>query len=358
MLLLGLMVAVISAPVHAQEGVAVTIGYPQNTPSLGINTPSWIGQFPITIKSGGSSSQYEAYCLDYEGKVDMGTTYQANIVAAPDTKTWEEVAYILSWHTATTSDEAATVQDAIWRVLNNYNGELSIPTNIDSNAASWVTDAADKEVVHPGDQLTWISPSSSTAIITSANQGQTIIFQVQLANSTGGRPNVQIDFSAKLQYGTTSQTLSSTYINPTQTFTDNNGHAKVSVTVPSSAPYGSTIIVQASTQSIWPQKYLDLAYYNPTLQNIIVLSSTLTASTNLSILGSITVNAHLLGSIMVTPESAFGALGAIVAAAAANIVYRTRKRPTKRTNYNQTNEPLHSVRSPNLVDTKYENKNK
>jgi hypothetical protein len=106
-----------------------------------------------------------------------------------------------------------------------------------------------------------------------------------------------------------------------QAFTGNNGKAQVSVTVPSDAPYGSTIKVQASTQSVWPQEYLDLTNNNPSAQDLIGIGPAL----NLTV----STNIYVLGYIMVLPESAYGALAAIVASAVAFIIYNKLKQPTK-----------------------------
>ena len=181
--------------------------------------------------------------------------------------------------------------------------------------------ASGMNVVHSGDTLTWISPSTGN---TSAVPGETVTFQVQLTNSSGTpRPNVQIDFNATLQPPSgPSITLNSTYVNSMQAFTDSNGNAQVSITVPSDAALGSTIQVQASTQSVWPQEYLDLTNNNPSLQNLIGIGPALdlTVSTNISI----------TGFIMVMPESAIGALSMIAAFAAAFLIYIKLKRPTKK----------------------------
>ena len=319
-LLLGLIVTAMSAVAYAQA-VTVTIGYPSNSHGdLGITSGSyWIGQFPITITSGGTSYSDEAYCLNYDGTVYEGSPYSANIVATPDTPEWEAVSYILSWYAPTDNNGAAIDQVAMWRLVGNYNpSELNLPSSIESAAVNLAAIANGKDVVHQGDCLTWISPSTGS---TSANPGQTVTFQVQLTSSSGtSRPNVQIDFSAVLQ---PSQTLSSTYVNPMQAFTDSSGMATVSVTVPSDAPYSSTIQVQASTQSVWPQEYLDLTNNNPSAQNLIGTGPalSLTVSTNIYVLGYIYIHA--------VPESAYGALAAIVASAVAFIIYNKLKQPTK-----------------------------
>ena len=320
LLLLGLIVAAMSAVAFAQA-VTVTIGYPSNPGDLGITSGSyWIGQFPVTITNGATVSSGEAYCENYLGTLYEGHTYSANIVAVPDTATWRAVSYILSWYAPTDNNGAAIDQVAIWSLLDNYNPSyFSLPSSITTAAANLAGIASGKDVARQGDQLTWISPSTGSI---SANPGQTVTFRVQL---TAPRQSVQIDFSAILQPPSgPSQTLSSTYVNSMQAFTDSSGIAQVSVTVPSDAPLGSTIQVQASTQYVWPQKYLDLTSSDSSLQNIIGIGPAL----------DLTVSCHIyvLGYIMVVPESAYGALSALVAFAAAFIIYSKLKLLTKQTN--------------------------
>jgi hypothetical protein len=322
-MLSGLIVVATSAGAYAQT-VNVTIGYPNNSNGdLGITSGSnWIGQFPITIATDGTTSSTEAYCLNYDSTIYEGSTYQANIAAANDTAEWRAVSYILSWYTPTDNDGAAIDQVAIWRLLDNYNpSEVNLPASIENAAVNLVAIANGKDVVRPGDQLIWVSPSSGNV---TANPNQTVTFQVQLNNSTGApRSNVQINFNATLQSTSgESLTLNSTYVNLMQSFTNTNGIAQVNVTVPSDTLLGSTIKVQASTQSAWSQEYLDLTSYTTSTQNLIGAGPVLnlTASTNISI----------MGFIMVLPESAYGALTTIVTFAAALIIYSKLKQPTKK----------------------------
>ncbi len=206
------------------------------------------------------------------------------------------------------------------RIIDSYDGSLSLGS-IETIGANWAAYATGKNVAQNGDTLTWMSPSTGS---TSANPGQTETFQVKLSEPIS---NVRIDFSAVLQPPTgPSQTLSSTYVNSMQAFTDSGGIASVSVTVPSDTPLGSKITVQASTQSVWPYQYLDLNAYSdpPSLQDVMGLGPTLglTVSTNIYVLGYITV----------LPESALGALSAFVAAAAAFVIYTKFKQQQKLTN--------------------------
>jgi hypothetical protein len=322
-LLLGLMVTAISATVYASAPVSVTIGYPNTSNGdLGVTSGSyWVGQFPIQISSGGTYSSGEAYCLNYDSTIYEGSTYQANIIQANDTAQWSAVSYILSWYTPTGNNGAATDQVAIWRLLDNYNpSEFNLPSSIETAAINLEGIATGKDVVRQGDQLNWISPVGGN---NSANHNQTITFQAKLTHSTGApRLHVQIDFNATLQPPSgPSQILNSTYISSNQAFTDNNGVAQISVTVPSNALYGSTIKVQASTQSVWPQEYLDLTTYASSAQNLIGTGPTLDLTVSTSI--------YIVGFIQVLPESAFGAVSMIVAFIAAFVIYIKLKQPRK-----------------------------
>jgi hypothetical protein len=269
-LLSALIITAMSSIVLAQT-VNVTIGYPNNSNGdLGITSGSnWIGQFLIQINSGSTTSSGEAYCLNYDNTIYEGSTYPANITLANDTAQWRAISYILSWYTPTDNNGAATSQVAIWRLIDNYNPSIfNLPSSIETAAANLAATATSKDVARQGDHLAWITPGTGN---TSAAPGQTTTFQFQLTNSSGTpRPNVRIDFNATLRSPIgTIQTLNSTYITSAQSFTDSNGKAQVTITVPSDTAFGSTLKVQASTQSIWPQEYLDLTSYTSRAQNLI-----------------------------------------------------------------------------------------
>jgi len=134
-----------------------------------------------------------------------------------------------------------------------------------------------------------------------------VTFIAQLANAVGSpRANVKILFNATLNTGSQSTLLNSTYASAASTYTDNQGHAQVSIIVPSDTPLGATIAVEGATQSIWPQRYIDVS--NPATQDLIGIGETfnLTVSTNVCILGFITV----LPESPVGPIAAIGAFGA------------------------------------------------
>jgi len=319
-ILSALIVSAATTLVYAQA-VSVTMGYPSySNGDLGIiSDNTWVGQFPVTITSGASTYSDEVYCLNYNGTVYENSTYQADIAQANDTAQWRAISYILSWTPVTNNDTAAIVQDAIWRIIGNYNSsQLNLPSSIQNAGINLAATAAGKDVVRQGDQLKWVSPAVGNL---TALPGQTVTFQAQLTNSTGTpRASVQILFNATLELsGGTSETLNSTYVNSAQAFTDSNGVAQVTVKVPTDTPPGSTIKLEASTQSVWPQEYIDLTNQTSTAQNLLGLGPAL----NLTVSTSISI----AGFIQVAPESAVGSFAMIAAIAAAFFVFIKIKRP-------------------------------
>ena len=338
MLLVAVMFTAIIATVYAQT-IDVTIGAPNSSNSLGVPSSNgngyWIGQFPITIDTGTQTTTGQVYCMTSSGTVYEGASYQATEALVPTgSPTWQEISYILTWNAPTTGDEAAIDQVAIWELLGqNPTGtppqysDFTLDQSIITQATNLVSSDSGMNVALQGDKLTWLSPFSGLSGSTPANPGETIPFQVQLSDSSGDvKSNVQIDFTASITPAGSSLStpLDSSFVSPTLAYTDDDGIAHVSVTVPPDAPYGSTVTVTASTQSVWPVEYLDLTTQNPGTQNLIGVSPALSLTTSYSI--------HISGTIFVLPESAWGGLSALVACAASFIIYYKVKPHTKASN--------------------------
>jgi hypothetical protein len=324
-LLIGLIIAMMSATVYAQ--VVVNIGTPNTSNSLGVNSLNngyWIGQFPITIYSGTQSTTGAVYCMTPGGTVYEGSNYTATEAPVPNNSTWQAISYILSWNPPINGAEAAIDQVAIWMLLgqnpsgtppqyNDFQLDQSIITQASSLASSMTANGG-MNVALSGDQLQWITPfvgTEGSANVTSAAAGQPVTFQVQLTGPDYNAlsiPNVQVDFNA----------LGST----TPEYTNSNGIATYVLAVPQNAVPSSTITVTASTQSVWPVAYLDLLSLNPGTQNLLGVSPVLNLTTS--------YNIQVSGWVFVLPESAFGALSALTVCAAGFIIYYKLKPQTNR----------------------------
>ena len=323
----------LSATVQASDpAVSVYIMDPTNPANGGKGLSSggyWVGEIPITITDGSSPSfQTVSYCIDFDRVIYIGGTYPATIASVSDNAEWRAVSYLLTWNSPTTNSEAAADQVAIWKLLNqtrgtNYYRESWLDTSIDIAGDAVATQSWGKDVVRQGDQFSWVTPIMGNMSAIQADPGQTVNFTAQLTTAAGTpRANVRVLFNATLSVGEESQLLNSTYVTPQEAFTDGQGNAQVSVTVPSDAPLGATVAVEASTQSIWPQKYIDVN--DPATQDLIGIGNTyqLTLSTNV----------HILGFIQVLPESPIGALAAFGAVGTGFVVWVKFKHPKKPTN--------------------------
>jgi hypothetical protein len=314
------------ATVSATTTVNVYIYNPfdTNNGAKGINSNGhWVGDIPIDIISGGSTFHTISYCMDFDRDLNVGTTYQATITSAADTAEWRAVSYVLSWNNPTNNNEAAVAAVAIWRLLNQTRGttyyrESWLDQGIDAAGNVLSTQAYGKDVVRQGDQLTWIAPITGNMSAVIAESGQTITFKAHLASSSGTpRANVKILTSAALNIGSTTTELNSSYVTPTETFTDTQGDIQIDVQVPEDTPNGATITVKAETKSIWPQRYIDTT--NPAVQDLLGIGDNvhLTVSTSVCILGTINV----------LPESPIGTIMSISAAGVGFAVWVKVKHP-------------------------------
>jgi len=198
-------------------------------------------------------------------------------------------------------------QVAIWRLLNqtrgsNYYVESWLDQAIDNVGNDLAAQAIGKDVVRQNDLFQWVTSITTNMSGTPSNPGDTVSFTAKLTNSTGSpRPNVRVLFNVTSSFEGVTLVLNSTYVTPSESFTDSHGLAQVTVSVPGDSPYGTTLAVQAQTQSIWPQRYIDVT--DQSSQNLLGIGETyqLTLSTNVCVIGYITV----------LPESPFGAIAAI-----------------------------------------------
>lgn len=313
------------AGAYAQSTVSVYIMDPTNSANGGKGVSSggyWVGQIPLRITSGSTTSQVLGYCMNFDRSITIGNTYTATFAPATDTAEWRAVSYILSWKNPLSNSEAAAAQVAVWRLLNsNYVRESWLDAGIDSAGAALAAAALGKDVVRPGDVLSWVSPITGNLSAVQGSPGQAFTFIAKLTSSSGTpRANVQIKFSATLSDNGQVSQLGSPYISALSAFTDSQGKAQVQITVPATCQPGATVSVEAQTHSVWPQRYVDVT--TPGTQDLIGVGDSfqLTVSTNICIYGFITV----------LPESPAGPLAVFGGGVAAgSVAYVKAKRAKK-----------------------------
>lgn len=302
---------------------------PTNTANGGLGQTSngyWVGQIPIQITSGTTTTQAQSYCMNFDRDISIGGTYSATLASAVDSTEWKAVSYLLTWNNPTTNSEASANAVAVWRLLNQTRGtpyfrESWLSSSIDNAGNTLATAAYGKDVVRQGDTLAWVSPITGNMSSIQGAPNQTYTFIARLTTANGdGRANVKILFNATLTTGSQTLLLNSTYVSASSVFTDSQGYAQVQVTVPSDANLGSMISVSASTKSIWPQRYIDVS--TSSVQDLLGIGEALqlTVQTHVSIYGFITV----------LPESPIGPIAALGGFGAGFVVWVKIKKPKQK----------------------------
>jgi hypothetical protein len=311
--LLSLLLASIGVAVYADTQVSVHIRNPLDSGNgaKGVVSGSyWVGEIPITVTNS-PPQQTEAYCINFDRTINVGSTYPAGLAAVTDTAEWRAVSYILTWyHPPADGNAAAVNQVAIWRLLNStrdyaYYKALWLTEDLDNAGNDLANEVKDKDVVRQGDVFQWIEPVTTNQSALMGNPGETITFKAELKDTHGTpRPGVKVIFNATLRPDNVE--LNPTYISPSVTHTDSNGIAEVTVQVPEDIQNGESIEVKASTKSVWPQLYLDLN--EEARQDLIGIGTTfeLTVSTNVCVLAYITMIPEVpLGTLTAGAACAF-----------------------------------------------------
>jgi hypothetical protein len=320
--LLSLLLASIGIAVYADIQVSVYIRDPTNASNGAKGVPSggyWVGEIPITVSNDTvPSQQTNAYCINFDKTIHIGSTYPARVTAVTENEEWRGVSYILTWyHPPENGNAAAANQVAIWKLLNNTRGypyvrPIWLSTSLDGAGNNLADIAKGKDVVRQGDVFQWIEPITANQSAVMGDPSETITFKAKLTDAAGTpRPNVKIIFNATLNPGNIA--LNSTHIYPSVTHTDSIGIAVVTVNVPSDIQNGASIEVKASTKSVWSRLYLDLNDYDSDRQDLIGIDTTfeLTVSTNVCI----------LAYILAVPEVPLGTLTAGAACAFAFVFW-------------------------------------
>ena len=314
--LLSLLFASLAAVAYAQV-VSVSIRnplYSSNGAKGILSSNYWVGEIPITVSDGSEPAQQtNAYCMNATKTVYVGSTYTAALAAVTGSAKWNAVSYVLTWYNPPTDNDAAAVnQVAIWRILDDsYVRPYWLDTGVDSDGKALADFAKGKDVVREGDVLQWIEPVTTNKSAVMGNPGETVTFKAKLTDKSGtAKAGVKIIFSAVVS--PTDVELGAANVYPSETHTDSNGIAEVTVKVPDDIKNGERVAVTASTKSVWPQLYMDLR--DDARQDLIGIGTTfeLTVSTNVCV----------LAYIMVIPEVPLGTLTAGAACAFAFVFWK------------------------------------
>jgi hypothetical protein len=315
--LLSLLFASLAAVVYAQVQVSVCIRNPLDSSSGAkgiVSSSRWVGEIPITVSGNPEPAQQtNAYCMNFDKTVYVGSTYAAALAAVTDGAKWSAVSYVLTWYNPPADDDAAAVnQVAIWRLLDDsYARPYWLDTGVDGDGKALADFAKGKNVVREGDVLQWIEPVTTNESAVMGNPGEKVTFKAKLTDKFGtAKAGVRIIFSAVRSPANVELDAANVY--PAETHTDSDGIAEVTVKVPDDIKNGERVEVKASTKSVWPQLYLDLN--DDRRQDLIGIGTTfeLTASTNVCV----------LAYILVIPEVPLGTLTAGAACAFAFMFWK------------------------------------
>ena len=120
------------------------------------------------------------------------------------------------------------------------------------------------------------------------NPGEIVTFKAQLTDESGTpKAGVKVILNAILSPADVELDAANVY--PSETHTDSDGIAEVTVKVPEDIKNDERVVVSASTESVWPQLYMDVS--DDRRQDLIGIGTTfeLTVSTNVCVLAYITV---------------------------------------------------------------------
>ena len=286
----------------------------------------WVGEIPVKV--GAPTSEYppqpswgeatKAFCMQYDKTIYVGKKYGAELAPVNDNAEWRAVSYLLTWQYPPLSNpEAARLQTAIWRLLNDTRGYSYVkpswlPSDVDNAARQLVALAWGKDVVRGSDVFEWVKPVSGNGTSIMAGPGEIVTLTARLTTNGVGRANVKVQFSATING-------SPLAVDPAEDHTNSTGHVEVTITVPPNS-MGSNIEVKATTKGVWPTLYLDLSDINR--QDLIGFDTSfeLTLSTNV----------WIFARIFVVPEAPFGTLLVVVACFSALLVKTKRVRLTSK----------------------------
>jgi hypothetical protein len=187
---------------------------------------------------------YEGWCIEPDVEIFEEECFNATLSVANRTSPWCEIAYIMTSYNATSDNESAAIQLAIWKCI--Y-GRLAInctdPANIETRALEIYDDAQDKCMCGPGLDMTLERDGETTVAGGTASQK----FTATITDS-GSVEGIAIEFSTDAGSFSPPNGLPVTSVTEV---TDVNGKASVTLYWDASlSSPGAT--VTAHTEGRWP----------------------------------------------------------------------------------------------------------
>jgi hypothetical protein len=202
--------------------------------------PTWAELFYLGV----DGELHEGWCLEPDVEIQPGWCFNATISTANRTSPWCEIAYIMSSYNATSDNESAAIQLAIWKCV--Y-GRLAInataPPNIETRALEIYDDAQGKCICGPGLSMTLERDGETTVTGGIASQK----FTATIIDS-GSVEGIAIEFSTDAG---SFAPLNGVPVTSITKLTDANGKASVTLYWDASlSSPGAT--VTAHTEGQWP----------------------------------------------------------------------------------------------------------
>ena len=150
--LLALVMLLIPTNAAAQVGNATVVDYGLGR-ALDVYSPGhpsghwmWVGQFLVDVDFDGDGvlelDDAVAWCPDVDLPIELGDPGEAEIDPPSNTQPWLAIGYICSNYTATTDDEAAAIQLAIWKLMEGGMSAVTTSNSPINTAANAIYTAA------------------------------------------------------------------------------------------------------------------------------------------------------------------------------------------------------------------------
>lgn len=217
-------------------------------PGRGANTTlpfpyeyQWLALFSMNV----SGELYDGWCIDPEKPISEGDCFNATVSDAPRGTPWCEIAYIMTNYNATSANESAAIQLAIWKYLLGGRGSINVTDapNVEARALAIYDDAQGKSMCGPGLGMTLERDGEATVMGGIASQKFTAT-----VTDSGCLEGIAIEFSTDVGSFSPPNGVPVTSVTK---LTDGSGKASVTLYWDASlSSLGAT--VTAHTEGRWP----------------------------------------------------------------------------------------------------------